>query len=582
MKTMKRSFFQRAFNDERGQVLIWVAVGMVAMFGVAGLTIDVGHAYTVRNLLQNVTNAAGLAAAGNVYNNQSITDATTAANLYLGYNANPGLVQNTGYPKVSTPCLNILMQGDTGCTNDANGNAVSPSVANAMRLTTQVSVKTYFMAIFGIPSLTVQATTQASMLGKALPWNVAIILDATGSMGNTDTNCSSLTQEQCAMTGVQTLLSTINPCPSGLTTCTPDQAILRVALFSFPGVSTSTVADDTSGGTPNFMVYSLPLVPPAPPSTTTSYTPLTYTETTTTGTGKNKKTTTNTWTATYLVTYNASGAASTNPDKNGFESDFYQPNATTGGLNPSSLLVKALGYTGTSKKTGYLKPMSTFGSSGTGIMGSGGGTGITYYASVIYAAQTALVAEQTLYPQTQNAIIFLSDGQANLSATDFPSGTSPVSTIPATQGFQALTGNGLYPDDSDECQQAIIAAQNATNAGTAVFSVAYGSEDTGCGVSGGGGTDTTTLPLVDYPLGSLNVSFSYKTLTPCITMENIASPPTVANQVTTSYFYSDYLQSGTKGSACQDDSHPITSMNDIFKSIRTHFQTAALLPNNAT
>jgi len=38
--------------------------------------------------------------------------------------------------------------------------------------------------------------------------------------------------------------------------------------------------------------------------------------------------------------------------------------------------------------------------------------GITYYASVIYAAQAALTAEATLNAKTNNALIFLSDGQA--------------------------------------------------------------------------------------------------------------------------------------------------------------------------
>ena len=54
----------------------------------------------------------------------------------------------------------------------------------------------------------------------------------------------------------------------------------------------------------------------------------------------------------------------------------------------------------------------TFGIWGTG---SGSGFGNTYFASSIYEAQAALTAEQAARPGSKNAIIFLSDGQANAS-----------------------------------------------------------------------------------------------------------------------------------------------------------------------
>ena len=91
-----------------------------------------------------------------------------------------------------------------------------------------------------------------------------------------------------------------------------------------------------------------------------------------------------------------------------FLSDYYDPaSGNTGGLNSSSNLVKAVGYGSTSGCLTY-----TFGISGTG---SGSGFGNTYFASSIYEAQAALTAEQTARPGSKNAIIFLSDGQANAS-----------------------------------------------------------------------------------------------------------------------------------------------------------------------
>ena len=82
MKTSKKSFFRRAINDQRGQVLPLVAFAMIGMLGMGGLSIDVGRAYVAHAQLQNYANAAVLAAAGLVYNTSSTNNATTEANLY--------------------------------------------------------------------------------------------------------------------------------------------------------------------------------------------------------------------------------------------------------------------------------------------------------------------------------------------------------------------------------------------------------------------------------------------------------------------------------------------------------------------
>ncbi len=55
-------------------------------------------------------------------------------------------------------------------------------------------------------------------------------------------------------------------------------------------------------------------------------------------------------------------------------------------------------------------------------------------------------------------------------------------------------------------------------------------------------------------------------------MENIAS--------SLNNFYSDYNQSGS-GSTCQDSSHTVTSLTDIFLAIVSHFQQPRLIPNSA-
>jgi len=280
------------------------------------------------------------------------------------------------------------------------------------------------------------------------------------------------------------------------------------------------------------MVYTLPL------PTATSYAPLSYTWTS----GHS----TTTWTATYQIV--------------GFSSDYFD--YANNALNTSSSLVKAI--------TGCMSPISAPGSGTGGLVGASSG-GITYYASAIYAAQAALLAEQTANPGTKNAIIVVSDGQSNVvtGTHDFPSqGGSTLAT--GSSGYTNLTGTGLYPDNHDECQQAIKAANDASAAGTRVYSVAYGSEASGC--TGSGGTDNALLSSSIYK-ASLNVAMtSLSQITPCVAMENTASSLT--------YFYSDYNQSGS-GSTCQDNSHPVVKLADIFKAIASDFTKPKLLPNNA-
>jgi hypothetical protein len=71
-----------------------------------------------------------------------------------------------------------------------------------------------------------------------------------------------------------------------------------------------------------------------------------------------------------------------------------------------------------------------------------------------------------------------------------------------------------------------------------------------------------------------NAPFTLSQLTPCVTIENIAS--------NLSSFYSDYLQSGTGvDTSCVDQSHNVVSLQDIFLSIASQFTNPRLLPNSA-
>jgi hypothetical protein len=334
------------------------------------------------------------------------------------------------------------------------------------------------------------ATAQAAMQGVSQQWNLAIIVDSTASMSDPpDSNCSGYTSKfACALGGVQALLAATNPCAPGFTSCATANRNVTVSLFSFPNVTTGTVAKDyTCGGTPLKQPYTFPS------ATATSYT--------------------STDGATYQVTP--------------FLSDYYQPSSANG-LNPNSEIVEAI----------------------TGCMQNPGGEN-TYYAGAIYAAQAALVAQQKLNKSSKNAIILLSDGQAN--QTDSSKMDSSVT----------LKTNGLYPSMKDECQQAIMAASAAAAAGTRVYAVAYGSESSGC-VTGSSFTDTSLVAT-----GTYNVPVALGTLTPCVTMEDIAS--------SLSYFYAD---STSAGNACTDNAHSTASLQDIFLSIASSITNPQLLPQH--
>ncbi len=553
MKKINGSFVRRLLGEQHGQALLWSAAGITAILGIGGLLIDVGRAYVVRGELQNYANAAALAAAGDVYNTSSTNDASAIATQYgtgstdENYNSSLGAIT----PTITPTCLNLLLPSGSSCG--------SGSPANAVRVTETVTLNTFFMRVMGFKTINVSATATASMQGMAQPWNVAIILDDTGSMLTSDTNCvvggKTLTEFGCATEGIQAMLASTDPCPAGSTSCSSSSATtnFRVALFMFPGVSYNNTTGGASlsyltncGGTyttPSFMLYTLP------PTGATSYAPITYTLTASPHTP---------FTATYEVTYGASDA-----DANGFVSDYYSPGSSNG-LNSSASIVQAI--------TGCMVPEPTNWNSGNKnappVMQAASTGGVTYFAATIYAAQAALTAEKTAYPKSKNAIIMLTDGQAQLSAStgNFP---TAYTASPSTSGLNTLTSGGTYPSGVDECQQAIAAAEAATNAGTTVFGVAYGAEQSGCGSAENNFTADTTLLLTT----GLNASFSpISKLTPCVAMENIAS--------SLSDFYSDYNQSGS-GSTCEDASHSVVSLQDILLAIAGTFTKPRLLPNSA-
>ncbi len=379
----------------------------------------------------------------------------------------------SGYPMLK--CLATV-------TNVFGVQCWGPSNSNAVVVQQQVTVPLFFLYLFGSKTATLTSTATASMRGTApAPFNVAIIVDATKSMGDTDSDsqCSN-TRLNCALSGVRVLLQGLSPCFVNETTCGTvtnrmvANSVDRVTLLTFPPVTTATAVDDYNCGStaPITTAYTYPL-----PST-----------------------------ATYQVV--------------GFSSDYRTSDtATSLNSNSNSNIVAA-----------------------ANCLQAPGGYG-TFYAQVIYAAQAYLAAEQKSYSNSQNAMILLSDGDANATCTTTSGNTCTGGDLPG-----ASVTSGAYMATTQQCHQAITAAAAAAAAGTRVYAVAYGAEASGCS------TDTPAI-------------------TPCQTMQQIESAP--------AYFFSDYTATGGS-SSCISASQPVTSLNQIFQTIAVDLGVVKLIPNNTT
>lgn len=425
MIDLKRLSLHRLHEDRGGQVLAMTAMMLVGLLALTGFVVDAGDVYYSYRQLQSSTDAAALAGAANLPSN---TAATTAVTTYSGVAGNknatvPGVTLVSGYPLFK--CFSSL---GVACPAPAN--------ANGLVVKQQVTVPMYFVALVGFKSMTITATATAAMSGAAnVPANVAIVVDATRSMNDTDSdsNCND-TRINCALNGVQTLLNNLSPCASSKTSCgaatsgSVTNPVDQVSLFSFPNVTTSTVGNDydCSSSSPTNSPYTFPTA------------------------GANSYTA---GTATYQIL--------------GYTSDYKTSDTST--LNTSSNLVTAMGggITGSGKSAKTCPGMTAVGGEGT------------YYAGVIYAAQASLVTMQTANKTTQNVMIILSDGNA---------GTTDNGAMPG-----ASTKTGTYPSTINQCQQAVTAAKAATAAGTTVYTVAYGAEASGCGTDTSGITPCQTM-----------------------------------------------------------------------------------------
>jgi len=522
MKDAFKSLAVRAFQDERGQVLPWMALLMILFLGFAGLTMDLGQSYIAYRELQASTDAAALAGGYAM----SLANETTAE--VQSYAANYGSASTCSYSggcpgaNVSSALPSATISVTLSCNSFVTNTvgipcSAGPGTNNALQVVQTAKLQTPFIHVlnmFGIhtpSSLTLSATSTAAMRGSAKAYNIAVVLDSTGSMGQNDTdgNCSSgTTKEVCALSGIKTLLSGLTPCGPGSTSSTCNSAYDSVAIFTFPNVVANTASDATtcSGNNPSGTHYMAPVIG----------------ATWSTPSGSNPS---------YEITSGNSNGGTTD----GFVDNYSSTNAEGGNLVTSTAnpLEIATGADTGRNCTGLTQPIS----------GEG-----TYLPGAIYSAQSALIAAQIANPGSLNAMVILTDGDANATnALQNAAGQTLTShTTPA------LGVGGLYPSLTDQCQQAITAAQYAASNGTAVYVVAYQASTSGCAYDAAAYQDPcTNLQKMALQAGS--------------------TTPYPAN------FYSD-ATTANRG-ACTSTANPNLTLNQAFTAVSTSFGVARLIPN---
>jgi len=433
----------RCIRDrQRGQTLVLIPLLLVVLLGLAAFSVDLGNLYVSYQQLQVSTQAAAMAGAQMIPNN---TQSAISA-VVQKYGVASGDLNYS--PNLTSPSMTITYPSCLTSTGVPCYNQTGEPNANAIVVKQTATVKTIFARIFGVNSLTIGATAEASAAGGgSSPYNVMIVLDTTHSMNDidSDSQCNT-TSIQCALQNIQTFLGELSPCPTNLTSCgtasaqqansggNVSQPFDEVGLMVFPGLCSDTAAGVTTSSCPTLATGTSPTTSQANPT----YAPYDYN-----CLGNNPP----------ITPYNNNPQYLIVP----FESNYRASDSATT-LNTSSNLVIAAGA-GSCANTGVQAP---------------GGEG-TFYAGAIYSAQQYLAANTR--PNTTNVIILISDGDANASGQDL---NGNVVTDPSVGLYQA----------ANSCGQAVAAAQAAASAGTWVYAVAYGAEASGCSND----TDSYTSP----------------------------------------------------------------------------------------
>jgi hypothetical protein len=151
---MRERDLKLRMNRERGQVIVLIAIGMLAMIAVVGLATDATIVYKTKQELQRAIDSAALAAAYKLPNQSNATQAAYEFTRLHGYDFDP-----------STNPLQIIFP-------------VFDPPRKVINVSGSTDAKLAFMKIFGFQSIMVSADG----IGESAPIDVYLVFDLSQSM----------------------------------------------------------------------------------------------------------------------------------------------------------------------------------------------------------------------------------------------------------------------------------------------------------------------------------------------------------------------------------------------------------------
>ncbi len=154
----------RTRRSERGQVLILIVFGMIALIGMTALAVDGGNAYSDRRHAQNAADTAALAAGLSLIRHTNVEDGTLQAGAWDTFVHPAGMTQadQNGYNNDLTSNVVTVLHcsdPDTGCVLPdplpvLYDGHTPDSYAYYIRVTITSHVPTYFAKVLGIGQIT--------------------------------------------------------------------------------------------------------------------------------------------------------------------------------------------------------------------------------------------------------------------------------------------------------------------------------------------------------------------------------------------------------------------------------------------
>jgi Flp pilus assembly protein TadG len=152
-------------NDDRGAVLVFLAICMTALLALAGLALDGGRAYGERRQMQNAADAAAMAATRQL--DLFITGQSNDARLIAG--AAQDVAEANGATREAVSCeIVTFTRAPLGpCPSTATMSATMQASAAGVEVVTERTRETFFIRVVGADDFTAraQATAQVGRAG---------------------------------------------------------------------------------------------------------------------------------------------------------------------------------------------------------------------------------------------------------------------------------------------------------------------------------------------------------------------------------------------------------------------------------